>query len=108
MGLWATSLRKRGFTPPMRLVGCWRPMATTILQLDGDDLRAIIREELSALLERQNNPRFLRVPDAAQMLGVTEWALRAMERRGQVTAHRVGSRLLFDPDELAAFVRGEA
>ena len=48
---------------------------------------------------------FMRVAEAAQFLGLTENALRILERQGGLPAYRLGKRVLFDRAELAAFVK---
>jgi excisionase family DNA binding protein len=50
-------------------------------------------------------PGFMRVPQAAAFLGMSPGALRVLEQRGGVPAYRLGKRVLFDPEELAAFVK---
>jgi hypothetical protein len=74
-------------------------------------LRAVIREELAtgskSLHGRPSG--FMDTKTAAVFLSTSEQALRALCKRGQVPVHRTPQgRLLFDPDELSAYVRGEA
>jgi Helix-turn-helix domain len=83
------------------------------ISLDGLEglLRAIIREELQAgSASLHGRPSgFLDTKGAAVFLSTSEQALRALCKRGQVPVHRTPQgRLLFDPDELRAYVRGEA
>lgn len=48
---------------------------------------------------------FMRVAEAASFLGMSENALRILEKQGGVPAYRLGKRVLFDRAELAAFVK---
>lgn len=48
---------------------------------------------------------FMRVAEAARFLGMSENALRILERDGGVPAYRLGKRVLFDRAELASYVK---
>jgi Helix-turn-helix domain len=76
-----------------------------------EEIRRVVREELQAGPERLHGRPggFLDVKGAAAFLSTSEQALRALCKRGQVPVHRTPQgRLLFDPAELSAYVRGEA
>ncbi len=73
-----------------------------------DDLRRIVREEVSrALVEGRRTPEWLNVKSSAAYLDTTEDAVRALVRRGQLPVHRsdVGT-MRFLRDELDAHARG--
>jgi hypothetical protein len=76
-----------------------------------EEIRRAVREELRAgsgsLHGRPNG--FLNVDGAAEYLATTPGAVRALCKREQLPVHRTPQgRLLFDPDELSAYARGEA
>jgi len=76
-----------------------------------EEIRRVVREELRAgsegLHERPGG--FMDVKGAAAFLSTSEQALRAACKRGQIPVHKTPQgRLLFDPAELDAYVRGEA
>jgi excisionase family DNA binding protein len=90
------------------------PAASTsiLIQLSPEQLTALVAEAVrKALSAQQQSPGFMRSKEAADFLGMSEWALRAAERKGQIPAHRLGGRVLYDAAELHEFVvsgRGEA
>ena len=76
-----------------------------------EEIRRVVREELQASPESLHGrpSGFMDTKTAAVFLSTSEQALRALCKRGQVPVHRTPQgRLLFDPDELSAYVRGEA
>jgi hypothetical protein len=82
------------------------------INLDGFEelLRALIREELrtgpEGLHERPSG--FMDTKTAAAFLSTSEQAVRALCKREQLPVHRTPQgRLLFDPAELDAYVRGD-
>ena len=82
-------------------------MSTQIIQLDAQDLREIVADEVSKVLEQRSasDQGFLRMRDAAAYLGISENALRMASKRDEIPLHRLGKRVLFDRSELGAFVR---
>ncbi|MDN5325831.1 MAG: hypothetical protein PWP41_527 [Moorella sp. (in: firmicutes)] len=62
----------------------------TIEQLQ-DDARAALRETITA-------------PEAAQMLGVSEWTVYDLARRRQIPCIRLGRRVLFRRASLVAWM----
>lgn len=75
--------------------------ATTLIQLSPEDLSEIVTKAVSKALEAQSAPAgFLRVPEAAAFLGMTEQGLRQAIKRSQIPSHRLGERVLLDPTEL--------
>ena len=83
------------------------------IHLDGleDLLRALIREELGT---GPGSPPirpvgFLNVESAAKYLDTSQGAIRALVKRQRIPVHKTErGRLLFDPAELEAYVRGRA
>jgi hypothetical protein len=76
-----------------------------------EEIRRVVREELRAGSKGLHGgpSGFMDTKTAAAFLSTSEPALRALCKRGQVPVHRTPQgRLLFDPDELNAYVRGEA
>jgi hypothetical protein len=104
-------------TPGLRgiLVFCheYRYYVQGTINLDGLEelLRAVIRDELSIGSGNLHGgcSGFLDAKGAATYLATSEQALRAACKRGQVPVHKTPQgRLLFDPAELEAYVRGES
>jgi hypothetical protein len=84
--------------------------ATISLEGFEELLRLIVREELAAGSERVSiGPRsFFNVESAAKYLDMTPGAVRAYVKRRQLPFHKTPQgRLLFDPAELDAYVRGD-
>ena len=46
----------------------------------------------------------LSVPEAAKLLGRSEWFVRALVHRGQLTAVRFGRLMQFEEEELSRFI----
>jgi excisionase family DNA binding protein len=71
-----------------------------------------IAERVSALLEERFGEKpaeWLSVAGAADHLQTTEDGIRALVKRKRIPHHRgAAGRLLFDRDELDAWVRGES
>jgi hypothetical protein len=75
-----------------------------------EEIRRVVREELRAGSKRLHGSTggFMDTKTAATFLSTSEQALRALCKRGQVPVHRTPQgRLLFDPEELNAYVRGD-
>lgn len=49
-------------------------------------------------------PRLLTVPQAAQYLSCSPWAIRKLQWEGTVRGIKIGNRLLFDKAALDAYV----
>jgi len=89
------------------------PMATVTLELD-EALTVSLRKVLPEVLAEhrqasEQRARWLDVAGAADYLSTTPAALRALVKRGQLVPHRTPhGRVLFRPEELDDWVRGEA
>jgi excisionase family DNA binding protein len=46
----------------------------------------------------------IRVKEAAEMLGISHWTLRAYIRKGHLKAVRIGTRVLIEPSELERLI----
>jgi excisionase family DNA binding protein len=69
-------------------------------------IREVVREEMAALPTRPTP--WLDVPGAAEHLSTSKDAIRAMVRRGELVPTRTpNNRLLFRPEQLDAWARGE-
>ena len=51
------------------------------------------------------NQPLLRLPAAAQYLGITERHLRGLLERREIPFHKVGGLNMFDPDDLDAYLQ---
>lgn len=76
--------------------------AAVTLNLE-DDLRRIVREEITA--SQQTQPGWMDVPAAAAYLSLSEWALRALVKKDAVPFCKVGGRIKFSAADLDAWVR---
>lgn len=84
-------------------------MSQQIIQLDANDLRALLREEVSRVLaEQENTSPWLDVPAAAEYLSMTPEAIRGASRPGgPLRAHRSSTgRVRFLRSDLDAFQSG--
>jgi excisionase family DNA binding protein len=52
------------------------------------------------------SPR-LKTPDAAAHLGITEWLLLELVRRGEIAHYKVGKRFEFDRADLDAWIAAQ-
>lgn len=59
-------------------------------------LRPIVREVVREELERREEQRWLRVPEASKKLGLSEGAIYQRVRRGQLPAQRIGRTVYVD------------
>jgi hypothetical protein len=59
-------------------------------------LRPLIREVVREELERRDEQRWLRVPEASRKLGLTRKAVYHRVSRGQLGAQRIGRTLYVD------------
>ncbi|MFD2961019.1 MULTISPECIES: helix-turn-helix domain-containing protein [Olivibacter] len=50
------------------------------------------------------NKEYLRTPQAAEFLSISELALRLRVSRGSIRAHKVGNKLYFKTDDLRNFI----
>jgi excisionase family DNA binding protein len=62
-------------------------------------IRSIVREEL-AKTQKPANDEYLSVAEAATVARVTPYTIRRWLRRGELTKHHAGTRLLVRRDEL--------
>ena len=79
------------------------------MQLDGfeDEVRRVVRDELTRALEGFASPAYLNVKSAASFLDTTQAAVRAMVKRGELPVHRTpNGRVLFSPTALTAWAEG--
>jgi excisionase family DNA binding protein len=73
-----------------------------------DQLAERVAEIVLARLPKPAAPEqdgFMRIPQAAEFLGLSVSAVRMATKRGELPCHRVGKRVLFDRGELREFVR---
>jgi len=80
------------------------------VQLDGleDELRRVVRDELARAMGQAESSGYMSVKSAAAYLDMTEPALRALIKRGEVAVHRApNGRLSFDRASLDAWARSE-
>ncbi len=61
-----------------------------------------------ATAERPHVPlegkRFVNLQEAAHFLALSPWTVRQLVRKGQITAARVGARIIFDVADLIRFI----
>ena len=71
---------------------------------------AKLAPQLETLLDQGAQPQdgFLRVPEAAEFLGLTPDALRGLVKRDKVPHQKIGRRIMFDRAELRQWVRSGA
>jgi len=80
---------------------------STVTLLDADNLRVVLRAELQRMLASHRlTEGYLSLKSAASYLDVTEQALRARVKRGEIPVHRRDRRLYFERDALDGYVRG--
>ena len=78
-------------------------MNVTVVTLE--EVRMVVRAEVERAVSAERRG-FLTLKSAAAYLDVTEQALRARVKRGEILVHRRDGRLYFDRDELERYVRG--
>ena len=77
---------------------------TLAVELTREQLE-LLAQHVACLLEERRDDGFLDVEAAARFLGgCSRGAVYHLVERGQIRAHRLGGRLLFDPEELRADV----
>jgi excisionase family DNA binding protein len=63
-----------------------------------------MKEEKEVLMATGEDRRLLSVVEAAGMIGVSQYTLRAWLRQRRLAHLRLGRRVLFDPTDLARFI----
>lgn len=82
-----------------------RPVRSNVFVLAIDDLRDLLRVELErALGQRGVTDGYLSLKSAAAFLDISEHALRARVKRGEIPVHRRDGRLYFARQELNDYV----
>jgi excisionase family DNA binding protein len=79
-----------------------QPLALTIT-LPADEFEALALR-VAELLDERHDDGFVDVDGAAEFLGLTRKAVYRLVERHQLPHHRAGGRLLFDRQELRAWV----
>lgn len=81
------------------------------LKFDEADLRPLVQliigellAELSPRLSNLNDRLAFTQPEAAALIGVTPATLRDARLRGEITGSKVGKKIVYSRDELAAFL----
>jgi hypothetical protein len=81
------------------------------LSFDPDDLRPLVQIVVAELLA-ELGPRLSKIsdrfaftqPEAAALLGVTPATLRDARLRGEIIGSKVGKKIVYSREELAAFL----
>lgn len=72
-----------------------------------DELRSALRESVTALAKPEHDMSdYLRIADAAKLVGVHETTIRTWIRKGELRGHRAGRHYRVRRSELDAFMGG--
>ena len=79
-------------------------MEQILLSLSKDDLTSTIKDCLNEVLE-DRQPEFVRINEAAQILGVTRSALYGLITRQKIPYCKIGKYLYFSRYDLDSWIR---
>ena len=88
-------------------------MAQIILQINDDDVRRIIREEISAINTKSDNDspkhsiRYLTRSETAAFIHVSKVTLAKYQRLGILVPKKIGGRVLYDYDNIIECIKSK-